>query len=172
MASDLNKMVKEVQFNVLEGDYDRLQNDSAALVEAVAAKDGKQGILEVGELLPSVCFSPGLSKSGKFYKVVSNKKREPLPDRKEKKKRGSNHSGSIEFMNAMDPENVGASNGADALNYDHGYFDFLNIPEFHSGKFNSVHDRIKQMVQMSSETAADQANGGELASEQMAELNQ
>ena len=75
-------------------------------------------------------------------------------------------------MNAMDPENAGASNGADALNYDHGYFDFTNISEFHSGKFNSVHDRCKRMVQISSETAADQANGGELASEQMAELNQ
>lgn len=56
-----------------------------------------------------------------------------------------------------------ASIGADALCVDHGYYNYATIPAFHSNKFLATYAKYKRMVLM-----AD--GGGELASEQMAEL--
>ena len=81
-TSDLTRNVKECQFNVLEQDYDKVDRESNInLAQATdhQKEPAKPENAETSLFQPSIAFSPGLKKSGVFYKVVSNKKREPLP---------------------------------------------------------------------------------------------
>ena len=74
---------------------------------------------------------------GKAYTVVSNKKKKTLEETKQEKEaiRRSKAANSVsstgaELMNAMNPHNSSSKPGADALKLEHGFYKFMNIPEF------------------------------------------
>ena len=73
-------------------------------------------------------------------------------------------------MNSLDNENGAMKTGADALIMDHGYFNFVNIPEFSAAKFSSVHAAHKKRIVTTNQSdlspkAGETSAGGELASE-------
>ena len=95
---------------------------------------------------PPAPMSPGLAPSGQYFTVVSNSKKKPLQEKKaQKKHNGSQNSGgSQEFMNALDKDGGGITSGGDALVLDHGYFNFINIPEFSTTKHAAVYAAYKK----------------------------
>ena len=121
--------------------------------------------------IPQEPMSPGLGHSGQYLTVVTNQKKKPLE--KKVAKAGSQNSGSEGFLSAMSNENgTGVKSGQDALNMDHGYFDFRSMPEFSADQYHSVYNKYKKeyISTRQSERARREANGGELAGEEMAEL--
>ena len=47
-------------------------------------------------------------------------------------------------MNALDKDGGGITSGGDALVLDHGYFNFINIPEFSTTKHAAVYAAYKK----------------------------
>ena len=79
---DLQRVVKEGQFNVLETKYDCTSKQSedenmTARVETVSPSVAEKMMPgSATKVEPGIAFSPGLTKTGKFFTVVSQKKRE------------------------------------------------------------------------------------------------
>ena len=78
--------------------------------------------------------STGTGSPNRYYTLVSQakKKKTVAQTRAEKKKAAMKaNAGNEEFMNAMNPEQAGTKQGADALNLDHGFYNFVTMTEFH-----------------------------------------
>ena len=94
-------------------------------------------------------MSPGLTPSGQFFTVVSSSKKRPVQDKKTQKKlNGSQGSGgSQDFMSELHKDGKGGiQSGGDALVLDHGYFNFVNLPDFSATKHAAVYAAYKQRI--------------------------
>ena len=91
---------------------------------------------------PEIVYSPGLTSKGKFYTVVSSKRKDssPLRDKKKEKLKA--------LEEQMANQNQDEVSGSDALNVDHGYYNFQNTPMFHSSLFTATYARYKRKLTM------------------------
>ena len=118
-------------------------------------------------------MTPGLVQSGQHFTVISNNtKKEKEREKKDtkKKKNGSQMSGS---QNEFDLDDNGKGlQQNDGLLLPHGFYNFTNMPDFAQERHHAIHAKHKKRIFGDTDDPPQQVGGGELASEQMAELAQ
>ena len=136
-------MFKENQFNVIE----TLDPCFDAFINVGEMLRNTKSEIDTTHLVPPEPLSPGLTHSGQYYQVVSKSpKKKALPEKTNSpKKGGSQNSGSQDFMEDLQ-QGVGVKQGQDALNLDHGYFNYTNMPTFSHEHFDEVHAMYAQKM--------------------------